>query len=170
MNEIEFDLMLSDSISEDVSINSKGGTSIKVRVRQSVEGKSKQHSTNVKVYRKDKSKNIQLFLDPDTLLIDKKRSEKSAKTDKEHYSLYKDTVDIVGGALLFARDEFKRYFEAEKNHENIGEDIIEEKLDKYSELMNSNDPEFKKYYNYSRKGISDVKESQTSFFDGIELV
>ena len=36
--------------------------------------------------------------------------------------------------------------------------------------MNSNDPEFKKYYNYSRKGISDVKESQTSFFDGIELV
>ena len=167
MNINDFRLVLIDTIGETVSIENKKGHDITLRIVQDHNDKEKVHGTNIKVHTYSNRKQVQLYIDPNTMLIDRDRSMRDAKSDKDLLKIYKDNVDIIGGAILYAKDELQDYFKKGKERGDRSEDEVQAKMNEFSKLLNKNDPKFKKYCKYAKEGKIDVKES---FFDDIEFI
>ena len=167
MSTVTFDLIFVDNMNEDVKIRSKKYNTISIRINQETGSTAKNHATNIKVFVSDnKDGNFQVPVDPKTMLLDRDYARKDIRS-KDQLKAYKDSIDAVGGALLYAKNEFQDFLKRDKEREYRSDEEIQKKLDEFSKLMDKNDPKFKKYCKYAKEGRTDVDES---FFDKLEFI
>lgn len=166
----------SRGLNENASIKIPGKDRINFRIVQSVGDSAKVHGIDIKMF-DDKSGgssgegSIALYVDPNTMLIDRDKTEDrlNKHSTKDKRKFYKDNIDVAAGAILYAKDELIEFFENEKNRVSAEYDKIYDKMNDFSNLYKSDRSEFKKYINMA-KGKEPLKEEFSIGGNKFELI
>ena len=163
----EFEVVFyKEGINENAQIKIPGSDRISLRIIQTVGDSDKVHSIDIKMFT-DRSGgseglSVMLYVDPDTMLIDRKRTEdilvkRKNKDTKDKIKLYRDNVDVVGGAILYAKEELKELFDNEKSRKLVSYENVDKKMSDFSNLYKTDKKEFKDYIEKA-KGKEELKE------------